>query len=322
MIDIDHHQRERPAVFVGPLPFAIECTIEAAPVGQPSQAVEARQLIEVLNGDLQFLLPRGELVRHVVEGRRERLEFRDPWLVGRPHIELAATKTRRHARQQPDRPQDQSLAAKPGGQKNKHAEHAKLHVRDADLPVDAAMHDRFIEADREPRLRPRHADESEDAADAVEAGRRYRALVIGQHVVRQSVRRESFADISRLIGRSANERATAVDECDRCARPPRGRLGKIADPLQIDRRHDRPADSAVLLDDRVNRHHAGNAFRPADQIVAEHEIAGIEHALEVGTVAHVQATARGSVAQVIRPSMPTTPVPKIHGALPVRSKSI
>src|SRR5271170_7282031 len=133
MVDIDHHQGKRLAIFVGPLPLAIERTIEAAPVSQTRQAVEARQLIQVLIGDLQFLLPRGEFVRHVVKRRRERLEFSDPWLVGSAHIQFAASEARRHARQPSDRPQDQTLAAEPGGEKNKHAEYPKLHVRDADL---------------------------------------------------------------------------------------------------------------------------------------------------------------------------------------------
>jgi hypothetical protein len=47
MIDIDHHQRQRFAALDGVLPRALERALEAAPVGEPGEAVEARERVEV-----------------------------------------------------------------------------------------------------------------------------------------------------------------------------------------------------------------------------------------------------------------------------------
>ena len=191
MIDIDHHQRERLAALGGALPFALDLAVEAAPVGKPAEAVEARQLLEMLVGDLQFFLALGELGRHVVKRRRERLEFGDPGLLRRAHVQIAAAETRGGAHQRPDRPHDELLAAEPCQEQNEQAEQDKLQIGDVDLAVDAAMHGVFVEADGKPRLRPGHADIGEDAPHAVEAGNRHRAFVVGEHVLRQGVGRRT-----------------------------------------------------------------------------------------------------------------------------------
>ena len=81
MIDIDHHQRERLAALGRSTPLALELAVEAAPVGQAGKAVEARQLLQVLIGDLQFLFARRKLARHVVERGGKRFEFGNPGLL-------------------------------------------------------------------------------------------------------------------------------------------------------------------------------------------------------------------------------------------------
>ena len=137
-------------------------------------------------GDAQFLFARGELARHVVERGGKRLEFGEPGLLRRAHVQIAAAETRCGAHQRPDRPHDELLAAEPGDQKNEHAEQRELQIGDADFAVDAAVHGLLIEADGKPRLRPGHADISEDAPDAVEARGRHRAFVVCEHVLHQA----------------------------------------------------------------------------------------------------------------------------------------
>jgi hypothetical protein len=51
VVDIDHHQRDRLAMLGCELPFALELPIEAAPVGEAAQTVEACKLLEVFIGD-------------------------------------------------------------------------------------------------------------------------------------------------------------------------------------------------------------------------------------------------------------------------------
>ena len=67
MIDIDHHQRDRLVCLGGLLPLLLQPHVETAAIGEAGEAVEASQLVEMLVGDMQFLLARGELARHVVE---------------------------------------------------------------------------------------------------------------------------------------------------------------------------------------------------------------------------------------------------------------
>ena len=185
------------------MPLALELAVEAAPVGEAGKAVEARQLLEVLIGDLQFLLARRELARHVVERGGKRLEFGNPGLIAGAYVQIAAAEARRRAHQRPDRAHDEPLAAEPGGEQNKHAEQAKLHVGDADLAVDAAVHDALVEADRKPRMRPGHADIGRRCAGR----RRSPAIVVvpsslRQHLPRQGVVGEVLADESPASGRS------------------------------------------------------------------------------------------------------------------------
>ena len=103
VIDIDHHQRDRLVDLAGAPPFLLELAVEAAAVGEPGQAVEARQLLEVLVGDAQFFLALGELDRHIVERGGERLEFGDPGLLRRAHVEIAAAEAGCGAHQRADR---------------------------------------------------------------------------------------------------------------------------------------------------------------------------------------------------------------------------
>ena len=138
----------------------------------------------MLIGDAQFLLAPGELVRHVVEGGRKRLEFGKPGFVAGAYVKVATAEARRRTYQRADRAHDEPLAAEPGDEQNKHPEQGKLHVGDADLAVDAAVHDGFVEAHRQPSTCPGDAHMAEDAPHAVEAGNGGRALVIPQHLPR------------------------------------------------------------------------------------------------------------------------------------------
>ena len=66
-----------------------ELAVEAAPVGQAGKAVEARQFLQVLIGDLQFLFARRKLARHVVECGGKRLEFGNPGLLPGVDVQIA-----------------------------------------------------------------------------------------------------------------------------------------------------------------------------------------------------------------------------------------
>ena len=140
MIDIDHHQRDRLATFAGVLPFALELAVEAAAVGKAGQAVEARQLFEVLIGDAQFLLALGELARHVVERDGKRLELGEPASLRCAHVQFAAAETRRRARQRPDR---RTMSCSPPNHATRRTNmptKPELQVCDAELAIDAALH--------------------------------------------------------------------------------------------------------------------------------------------------------------------------------------
>src|SRR5215472_7892153 len=101
------------------------------------KAVEARQFLQMLIGDLQLFLARSELARHVVERGSERLELRHPRFVGRARPQIAAAEARGGPYQGSDRPQNEPFATEPSGKKNEHAEHAELDIGDADFPIDA-----------------------------------------------------------------------------------------------------------------------------------------------------------------------------------------
>ena len=77
MIDIDHHQGERS--HISPARRHSRFSSRSKPRRfETGKAVEARQLVEVLVGDVQFFFAGGELGRHVVERGRKRLELGDP----------------------------------------------------------------------------------------------------------------------------------------------------------------------------------------------------------------------------------------------------
>ena len=127
--------------FAGALPIARELTVKAAPIGEAGEPVEARQFLKMLVGNAQFLLARGELLRHVVKRDSERLEFGEPGLIGCARTEITTAETCRGARQRPDRPHNKLLAAEPRDEKNEHAVQPKLQVGDTQLAIDAAVHD-------------------------------------------------------------------------------------------------------------------------------------------------------------------------------------
>ena len=225
MIDIDHDQSERLAQFVGAVPGVIEFAIKAAPVGAAGEAVEACQFVQVLIGDLQLFLAGRELARHVVERGCERLELRHPRFIGRACPQIAAAEARRRPHQRSDRPQNEPLAAEPSGKKNEHAEHAELDIGDADFPIDAAVHHRLVNADREPRVRPRHADKAEDTPCAIKVLGRRRAFVLCQQFLGQLVTCKIFADELLVLGGSGQHGAAAIDDKDLSPRTLR-RIGR------------------------------------------------------------------------------------------------
>jgi hypothetical protein len=169
------------------LPCALKRAVKAAPVGEPGELVTASQRVEVLIGDAQFLLAAGELVRHVVEGGRERLEFGKPWLVAGAYMQFGTAEARRGAHQRADRAHDEPLPAEPGDEQNEHPEQCKLHVGDADLAVDAPVHDALVEAHGQSGARPGGADMGEDAPHPVEAGNGGLAFVVPEHLAHQSL---------------------------------------------------------------------------------------------------------------------------------------
>ena len=189
MIDIDHHQRHRLIDLAGAPPFLLELTVKAAAVGKPGEAVEARQLFEMLVGDAQFLFARGELLRHVVERGGKRLELRDPGLLRRAHMEIAAADAGRGAYQGADRPDDELLAAEPRHEQDEDAEQRQLQKGDGGCMVDAGLHGVLVEADGETCLRPGHVHIGKNAPDAVKTFGRHRAFVAREHVCASSARR-------------------------------------------------------------------------------------------------------------------------------------
>ena len=95
-----------------------------------------------------------------------------------------------------------------------HAEHAELDIGDADLPIDAAVHHRLVDTDRQPRSRPRHADKTEDAACAVKVLCGRRAFVFRQQLLGQLVTGKVLADQLPFFGGSGKHCAAAVDDKD------------------------------------------------------------------------------------------------------------
>src|SRR6516225_8052605 len=83
VIDIDHDQSERLAQFIRVAPGMIQFAIEAAPVGKAGKAVEARQFLQMLIGDLQLFLARRELARPY-RRTRPRVARTPPSTVRRP----------------------------------------------------------------------------------------------------------------------------------------------------------------------------------------------------------------------------------------------
>ena len=135
----------------------------------------------MLIGDAQFFLAGGEPPCHVVESFGQRLEFGEPGLVAGARFEVAAAEARSGARQRPDRPHDEPLAAEPYAHQHQHAEQRELQIGDTDFAVDAAVHDAFVEADRKPRIGPRHAHEREQTRQSVEARGRRGAFIALLH---------------------------------------------------------------------------------------------------------------------------------------------
>ena len=289
VIDIDHHQRHRLVDLAGAPPFLLELAVEAAAVGEPGQAVEARQLLEVLVGDAQFLLAFGELLRHVVERGGKRLELRDPGLLRRAHTEIAASDAGCGAHQGADRLDDELLAAEPRHQQNEDAEQRELQEGDGRFMVDAGLHGALVEADGKARLRRRHARISEDTPDAVKTFGRHRALVAREHVMGQALRGERLADEVFLIGRAGDQRAAAVEQEDRGARALRGRRYQLADPLQVDHRKHDAADAVVVADHRKRGDEARPLMNPVDQVIAQREVTGMQRILKMRTIGHVQS---------------------------------
>ena len=125
VIDIDHHQRKRRPQFSTAL-CQSRSSWRSKPrrLASPLKTVEARQFLKVLIGDLQFLLARGELGRHIVERGRERREFGDPGLLRGSRVQIAAAEARCGAHQRPDRLDHELFAAEPGQQQHEYAEHA------------------------------------------------------------------------------------------------------------------------------------------------------------------------------------------------------
>jgi hypothetical protein len=72
-------------------------------------------------------------------------------------VKVATAEARRRTHQGADRAHDEPLAAEPGDEQNKHPEQGKLHAGDADLVVEAAVHDAFVEAHRQPSTCPGNA---------------------------------------------------------------------------------------------------------------------------------------------------------------------
>ena len=234
----------------GALPFLLELAVETAPVGEAGQAVEARQFIEMLVGDAQLFLASGELARHIVERDGKRLEFGEPRIAGRAHMQVAAAETRGGAHQRPDRAHHELLAAEPCDQQDEQPEQHELQIGEVEFAVDIALHHSLVETDGKPCLRPRHANIGEDARDAVEARAGHRAFVARKHVMGQTLRRERLADEVLLIGRGGNERAAAVEQQYGGARMLCGGRHQFADPLQIDHRKDDRIDRSVVSDGR------------------------------------------------------------------------
>ena len=238
----------------------------------------------MLVGDLQFLFARGELVRHVVEApppaaRTPRARaLRDARTCRSPRPKRAAVRTSDRIGRT-----IKLLAAEPGEREERSMPNSdELQIGDADLAVDAAVHGVLIEADGKPRLRPRHADIGEDAPHAVEARRsssclrRWRACRCARACVGKAL-----ADRLLLVGRTGDQRAAAVDQHDRSAGTLRGGRREIADPLQIDRRHERrrrPSRLPSMIGKAATR--LGHLVDAVDQIVAEREIARAQCVLE------------------------------------------
>jgi len=132
-----------------------------------------------------------------------------------------------------------------------------LHIGDADFAVDAAVHHRLVDADREPRVGPRHADEAEDALRAVIVARRRRAFVLGQQFLGQLVTGKVLADEVLLAGGRGKHRAAAVDHDHLGAGPLRGAGGNLADPIQVERRNRYGRDLAAVLDHWKRCHQPG-----------------------------------------------------------------
>ena len=172
VIDIEHHLRNRLAMLGGELPFARQLPIEAAPVGEATQSVEACKRLEVFVGDLQFLLARGEFPRHIVKRCRERFELGDTRFVGRP------ARAGRHA-------EARRSAAEPGKQQNEYAKRSELQTGNRGFAIDAVADGIFVEPDGKTRSDPRDPGIRIQALDPVESGDRCRSVVAGQHLQRQ-----------------------------------------------------------------------------------------------------------------------------------------
>ena len=80
------------------------------------------------------------------------------------------------------------------------------------------MHHRLVDADREPRFGPWHADETEDAACAVKVSCGRRAFVFRQQFLGQLVTSKVLADELLLFSGSGKHCATAVDDKNLCPR--------------------------------------------------------------------------------------------------------
>ena len=288
MIDIDHHQRQRLLPIGRAFPLVVELTVEAAPIGESGEAVKARQLLQVLVGDLQFLLAPGELARHVVECRGKRFELRQPGRIRCANAQIAAAEARGGARQRPDRPHDQLFAAEPSGEKNQRAKQRELQVSDGDLAVDPTVHDGLVQAHGKPRPGPGHPHIDKNAPHPVEAVDRHRAFVVGKHVLRQGMIGKVLAEESFEVGGTGDQRAAAVDQHHGGTGAMRGLRCEIADPLQIDRRQNDAIDRAVFRHRREGGNQAGHAVDAVDQVVAEREIARAHRLGKIGTVGDVQ----------------------------------
>ncbi len=147
----------------------------------------------------------------------------------------------------------------------------------------------LVEADGDSRVGSRNLQESEDSPRAVEPGGGDRAGGACQH--RFDERRVGKSPADPVLGTriSGQHDAAAVDEQRGDAFAAGERIAEPTDPFEIDTGGDHPRYDRIRSADGQRGHDRGRPLQPAEQIVAQNEIAGAQGLLEIRTIGEVEA---------------------------------